>query len=154
MKILGASIATIAVWYVLRRRRIEAPRRDRPAPPTAPMSPAVPGALTETDLRYLAETFEHVNDRVIAQTRSWDRLSAALLGAIVAVYVLFVDKAEIYWLALLTLVIPAALLYGNTEDRVRYSPDSEAVRSCLSQAVESRRSRVSSRAHTVCIQPK
>lgn len=122
MNILGAVIAAAAIWYAVLGRRTEPSNGAPPAPPIPPTPQTV---ALEADLRYLAETFEHVNDRVIAQIRGWDGLSAALLGAIIAVYVLFLDKAETYWLALPALAIPAVLLYVNTEDRIRYSPDSE-----------------------------
>jgi hypothetical protein len=125
VNILGAIIVAAAIWYVVPGRRPGSSNGTRSATPIPPTQQTVPGVLREADLRYLAETFEHVNDRVIAQIRGWDGLSAALLGAIIAVYVLFLDKAETYWLALLALAIPAILLYVNTEDRIRYSPDSE-----------------------------
>lgn len=122
MRGIGSLLAAAAIGYALRRRR---PRNLAATPASSTASIAVPPACgaSEADSRHLAEKFEHVNDRVIAQVRAWDGLSAAVLGAIIAVYVLFVDKADVYWPALLTLAIPAALLYDNIEDRIGFSPD-------------------------------
>jgi hypothetical protein len=122
MKTLAAIVAAAVVWYTLRSRSLAKPMA-RPRPSFAPARERPPGGLSEADFRYLAGTFEHVNDRVMAQIRAWDGLSAAVLGAIVAVYVLFVDKADVYWPALAALIIPAAFLYGNLEDRIEFSPD-------------------------------
>jgi len=35
-----------------------------------------------------------VNDQVIGEIRGWDTLASAILGGVIAVFVLIVDKAE------------------------------------------------------------
>jgi hypothetical protein len=124
MKRLGPLLAAAAIGYALRRRQFTTLAATPPRMAPIPVRSA--SGVADADPGYLAGTFERLNDRIIAQVRVWDGLSAAVLGAIVAVYVLFVDKAEVYWPALLALTVPAALLYRNIEDRIGFAPDPQA----------------------------
>jgi hypothetical protein len=74
------------------------------------------------DLRYLVGTFRGVNDHIVAEIRRLDALNGALLGGVVAIFVLFLDKVE-YWPALPALVVPAVLLLHNARDTMNYAPD-------------------------------
>jgi hypothetical protein len=78
----------------------------------------------DADIRYLADLFEHVNQRVLDEVRNWDALNGVLLGTIVAVFVLFLDKVDSFtWIPIVGLSVPTILTLRNFGGRIWYSPD-------------------------------
>jgi hypothetical protein len=91
---------------------------NQPNPAASPVA-----APSEDDFRYLADIVYRVNEREIDDIRGWDALNGVLLSAIVAVYLLFVDKIDAFSALYYLPAIPViATIYGLTGD-VLYSPD-------------------------------
>ncbi len=102
--------------------------RDGRTPPS--VDPARPAAVVEeeadnSELVLIAEIFERLSDRYLDEVRGWDALSGVLLGAIFALFVLFVDKVESFtWAPAALLSIPALLTVLNLRGGIEYySPD-------------------------------
>lgn len=80
--------------------------------------------IDESDLRYLADTFDRVNERLLDEIRGWDALSGVLLGTIFAVFVIFIDNVGSFsWWSIAALSLPTLLTAWNFGGRVSYSPD-------------------------------
>lgn len=78
-------------------------------------------ATVDADIRYLAETFERVNEKHIDEIRSFDALNGVVLAAIFGIFLYFLDKDQ--WLLLISLVAPASITIWNFRGRVAFSPD-------------------------------
>jgi hypothetical protein len=121
------------MWFGLFLSVFGARSRDRRADQFASQSDGAVHSVSpaqrapdEADYRHLADLFERVNDQVIGEIRGWDTLASAILGGVIAVFVLIVDKAETYWPVLTVLWIPAVLLWVNTSEEVGYAPEPDA----------------------------